>query len=149
MNVRTIFTWLFFVLPFGLMTLPLDKALAATEFHSRIQPVVSLLTVHITLPGASFKAGSPVEGRVIVDSRTSQVLPAVFDITLFHGKDVFATASTSLRALGFGRSVFTFKDFGIPAFNRGEEALGVWRILIVQQGLDREQGAEVSFKIVP
>jgi len=111
--------------------------------------LTSAVTVKIKMPKAVFKTGEPVDGKVVLTNLYPAGFPVVFNIRVVHNDQVASALSTALKAVPQGTTEFSFKNFGIPQFNRGPEAEGAWRITIVQQNLDQSQGATATLQILP
>ena len=107
------------------------------------------LKIQIKMEKTTFEVGEPVDGRVIVHNSYPANVPAIFHVRLFHDGKPESERTTSIPHIPQGTTKFSFKNFGIPKFNRHREAEGEWRIFIVQQNRDPSQGSEVILQIVP
>ena len=110
----------------------------------------SPLSVKIKLKKKVYHVAEPMEGEVVIENDYPASLPAVFIVELFHNKKAVSHRTTSIPQIPSGVTEFTFKSFGIPAFNHSPESKGDWRIHIVQQNLDpRYYSGDTIVRVVP
>ncbi len=109
----------------------------------------SPLKVEIKLPKESYQVREPIDGQIIIENTYPASLPAVFTIKLFFNDKLFSEQTTAIKKVPMGTIEFTFKGFGIPAFNDKVEAEGEWRIHIVQLNMDESYAVEAKILIVP
>ena len=107
------------------------------------------LKIQIKMEKTTFEVGESIEGWVIVHNSYPANVPAIFNVRLFHDGKPESERMTSIPRIPDGTTKFSFKNFGIPKFNRHPGTQGEWRILIVQQNRDPSQGSEVILQIVP
>ena len=107
----------------------------------------SPLKIAIKMPKKAYKINELIDGTVIIKNTYPAVLPAVFKIKLFHDGRQFYAFLTSAETIPFGTTKFSFKDFGIPAFNDAPGTEGTWRITITQQNTESST-AEVTLRVV-
>lgn len=114
---------------------------------TRADELYSPLRIQIKIKKDVFRTGDPVNGTVIIENTYPAALPAVFNIRLFHDGTQSSELITAIKRVPSGKTVFSFKNFGIPRFNSGPGAEGVWRIRISQQSRD-SFAVEVTLRIV-
>lgn len=103
------------------------------------------IKLKIEMKKSEFSVREPVEGRIMVENNYPAALPAIFDIKLFHNENMYSEFLTSVKPVLPGKTVFTFREFGIPQFNTGEKAKGHWQIIITQK--DVESGSQVDIYV--
>ena len=109
----------------------------------------SPLTLKIELDKDAYEVGEPIDGKIIINNTMGSRFPVVFNIKLYHDKDLFGEYKTSFERVFFGRTDYTFHDFGIPEFNDSPAAEGEWNVSILQQDLDVSNARWATIHIIP
>lgn len=109
----------------------------------------SPLSIKIKMEKDVFQVREAVKGKVEVENVYPGNIPAVFDIKLFHDDKPVSESTTAIQHVPSGTTAFSFQAFGIANFNDDSTAVGIWRIIIVQQNLDASYTKEATVRIVP
>jgi hypothetical protein len=105
------------------------------------------IKVSIDMPKKTFETGEDVEGTINIENTYMAALPAIFQVKIIHGDKTTYDFLTSVQPLIPGTTRFSFKEFGFPRFNVGEESAGEWRITIVQKDVDPTYSETVDLMI--
>jgi hypothetical protein len=108
----------------------------------------SPITLKIKLKKDTFEVGEPIDGKIEIQSTLAGGFPVVFNIKLYHDKALFSDLKTEFKRIHFGRTVFSFKDFGIPPFNDSPASQGEWNLSINQQDMDVSHARWVTIQII-
>lgn len=107
------------------------------------------LSVMFEMKKNVFKVREPVQGTITVNNHYPAGIPVVFRISLFHNEKPVSELMTAIHEVPYGKTKFSFKEFGIPQFNSGPEAQGLWRLRIIQQNADPASAREITLSVVP
>ncbi len=121
----------------------------AAEARGRSHELFSPIKVKVLMKKGIFTTGEPVTGKVILINTHPSNLSAVFNVTIFHNKALVHRAATEVPKVPQGTTAFSFKKFGIPKISGHGPMSGLWRIVVLQEGLEPKQAAEAEFQIVP
>ena len=109
---------------------------------------VSPLTLQVEVPKDTFHIGEPIDGTIVVQNSMGGSYPVTFNIKLYHNNQVVREFRTEFQRVFFGRTEYSFKDFGIPPFNDAPAAVGEWNVSILQQDMDVSNARYVVIHVI-
>lgn len=137
-------SWMCFIVLFGILWV------VGTAVSGDINPgdLRSPFQIKVKIAKKTFRINEPIAGTVTIKNIYPATLPALFKIQVFREGQHFSESITSVPAVPFGTTKFSFKSFGVPDFNYGPGSEGNWRINIIQQNTDPSSSQGVNLRVI-